>query len=306
MLKIISLPQVTTNNNNSSIAKWIVMNYLLYKKHESSRSLIEKDGRFTWIPILSGDGNFQVGRVSLSAVMPPILGIRGGGRRKRAPGGGTSKNLAEGFSNRGDTTRHYLAERVQTPPKTITLPFLRGVSSIQSIPSAYHSLDLIENLSSEPEIRLLWFIRFQSRGSSVRFRSIDFQGVRNEKKEEGRGGGEINGKFSTNRVSENIFVPANFLRSRDKNFILSKCTRVYMYVCMYVHIHTGSWNNMVYLQWNDSHLINCFAMLQWNSKSGKLSIFVTNSYCSVSLDPHRYIPRCFEIPVHFPTIRSNP
>lgn len=61
-----------------------------------------------------------------------------------------------------------------------------------------------------------------------------------KKKRKGGGGEEINGKFSTNRVSENIFVPANFLRSRDKNFILSKCTRVYMYVCMYVHIHTGS------------------------------------------------------------------
>lgn len=80
-----------------------------------------------------------------------------------------------------------------------------------------------------------------------------------------------------------------------------------MHAYIRIYIYTGSWNNMVYLQWNDSHLINCFAMLQWNSKSGKLSIFVTNSYCSPS--PLLCTSRYFEIPsplsVHFPRIRSR-
>lgn len=98
-------------------------------------------------------------------------------------------------------------------------------------------------------------------------------------------------------------------------------THINVYTYVYIYIYTGSWNNMVYLQWNDSHLINCFAMLQWNSKSGKLSIFVTNSYCSpplpfrVSLDSpdvskyrHRSIfPRISlsRVPLIYPRSKQN-
>lgn len=94
---------------------------------------------------------------------------------------------------------------------------------------------------------------------------------------------KINGKFSTNRVFAYrkiyLFQPTFYVAGIK--ILYYRNARVYTNVYIYIYIHTGSWNNMVYLQWNDSHLINCFAMLQWNSKSGKLSIFVTNSYCSL-------------------------
>lgn len=168
--------------------------------------------------------------------------------RGNASNFGNSQEVGQGILQpwRRDAARHYLAERVQSPPESSkddsrSLWDFHAASLVSVTLLSIHSIDGSSKISRPNQqipprlvtIRSTTLDWIASRSISkelVSFREL----ITNDRKKRKKNKWKIFNK-SRIRVSENIFVPANFLRSRDKNFILSKCTRIYKRIYIYTY-----------------------------------------------------------------------